>query len=90
VATVAAKVRLLVEWAPALSLLSEISGAETAKEKVDVALRLMQFVATKTQTPIDDEVLARLKAALLSPEGQELFQYVVALVTAISYSEIEE
>jgi hypothetical protein len=89
-ATVAQKVRQLVEWAPALSLLSEISAADTAKERVDGALKLMRFVATKTQTAIDDELLARTEAVLLSPQGQELFQYIVTLVTAVSFAEIDE
>jgi hypothetical protein len=89
-ATVAQKVKQLVEWAPALSLLSEISAADTAKERVDGALKLMRFVATKTQTAIDDELLARTEAVLLSPQGQELFQYIVTLVTAVSFAEIDE
>lgn len=89
-ATVAQKVKQLVEWAPALSLLSEISAASTAKERVDGALKLMRFVATKTQTPIDDELLERLEAVLLSSQGQELFQYIVTLVTAVSFAEIDE
>jgi hypothetical protein len=73
-----------------LSLLSEISAADTAKERGDGALKLMRFVATKTQTAIDDELLARTEAVLLSPQGQELFQYIVTLVTAVSFAEIDE
>lgn len=88
-ATVADKVRALVEWAPALSLLSEISAASTAKGRADGALKLIRFVATKTDTPIDDDLCERVEACLKSPQGEELFRYIVALVTAVSQAEVE-
>lgn len=88
-ATVGEKIRQLVEWAPALSLLSLISAAQTASERVDGALKLMRFVATKTATPIDDDLLERIEAVLKSPAGQELVEYIVTLATAISFSEVE-
>ncbi len=87
--TVAQKVRMLVDWAPALSLLSEISAADTAKERAEGALKLMRFVATKTATPIDDDLCERLEACLLSPQGAELFRYLVALAAAVSQQEID-
>lgn len=89
VTTVGDKIRQLVEWAPALSIVSEISGAKTVPEQVAGALNLMQFVAAKTATPIDDELLERVEAVLLSPPGQELVSYLVRLVTAVSETEIE-
>lgn len=88
-ATVAQKVQMLVEWAPALSLLSEISAAGTAKDRAAGALKLMRFVATKTTTPIDDDLCERVEACLLSPQGEELFRYIVALVTAVSQAEVD-
>jgi hypothetical protein len=88
-ATVAQKVQMLVEWAPALSLLSEISAARTAKGRAEGALKLMRFVATKTATPIDDDLCERVEACLLSPQGEELFRYIVALVTAVSQAEVD-
>lgn len=87
--TVGEKIRQLVEWAPVLSMLSLISAAPTAKERVDVALKLMRFVATKTETPVDDDLCERVEACLMSPQGEELFRYVVALVTAVSNAEID-
>jgi len=87
-ATVGDKIKQLVEWAPALSLVSAISAAKTAKEKAEGALNLMQFVAAKTDTKIDDDLLERFEAVLLSPQGQELFDYIAALVTAVSKTEM--
>ena len=89
-AKVADKIRMLVEWAPALSMLSEISGASTANERAGVALKLMRFVATKTDTPVDDDLLERLEAVLVSAQGQELFRYVVDLIEGIANLEVSE
>jgi hypothetical protein len=86
--TVGEKIRQLVEWAPVLSMLSLISAAPTAKERVDVALKLMRFVATKTDTPVDDDLLERIEAVLNSPAGSELLDYVVRLVSAVSSAEV--
>ncbi len=87
--TLADKIRLLVEWAPGLSLLSALSTAQTPADRADAALRLMQFVATKTATPIDDEVVARLRAVLQTKEGYELFEYVVRLATVLTIKEVQ-
>lgn len=89
VTTVGDKIRQLVEWAPALSLVSAISNATSAKERAEGVLNLMQFVAAKTATPVDDDLLERFEAVLLSPQGQELFDYVVKLVAAVAETEIE-
>lgn len=88
--TVADKVKALIDWVPALSILSEISGASTAKERAVAACKLMRFVATRTATPVDDELAERLEALLLSPEGDALFKYIIELVTAVSRMEMAE
>jgi hypothetical protein len=90
VPSVAEKIKLLVEWAPALSLLSVISAAETPRDRAAGALKLMRFVATKTTTQVDDDLVERVEACLLSPQGDELFRYIVALVMAISSAEVPE
>jgi hypothetical protein len=90
VVTVGDKIRQLVEWAPALSIVSEISGAQTAQERIDAALKLMRFVASKTGTHIDDDLLERIQAVLMSQAGRELVDYVVKLATAVSLTEVPE
>ncbi len=50
----------------------------------------MRFVATKTTTQVDDDLVERVEACLLSPQGDELFRYIVALVMAISSAEVPE
>lgn len=77
------KIRLIVEWAPALSLLSGISAVKTPRDRAVAALKLMRYAAGKTATPIDDGLVDRLGAVLETPQGDELLRYVSALVAAM-------
>ena len=88
--TVGEKIKQLVEWAPALSIVSEISGAQTTQGQIDGALKLMRFVASKTGTHIDDDLLERIQAVMESPAGRELVDYIVKLATAVSLTEVPE
>lgn len=87
--TLGDKLRLLVDWAPALQLLSAISAANAPKDKAAAVLALIRFVATKTETPIDDELAERVEAVLLSPSGDALFSYIVRLVSAVADQEVQ-
>jgi len=85
--TVGERITALVEWAPALSLLSQISAAKTPHEKAARVLEALQFVAQKTNTPVDDDLLERVQGVLASPEGAALFEYVSLLLTALAKTE---
>ena len=85
--TVGERITALVEWAPALSLLSGISGAKTPHEKAERVLAALQFVAKKTNTPVDDDLLERVQGVLASPEGAALFEYCALLLTAVAKTE---
>lgn len=50
----------------------------------------MRFVATKTATQVDDDLVDRVEACLLSPAGDELFRYVVSLLMAMAAAEVPE
>lgn len=88
--TLGQKLRLVVEWAPALQMLSEISTAPTPYAKAEAALDLISFAATKTSTPMDDELAERVKAVLLSPAGAELFDYIVVLINSVMDTEVDK
>lgn len=87
-ATVADRIQALVEWAPVLSLLSEISAATTTKDKANKVLDALRFVAKKTDTPLDDDLLERVQAVLVSPEGAALFDYIAQLLSAVAQAEV--
>lgn len=73
-----AKIQTLMEWAPVLQLVSKLSAAKDAAQKAEVLIQILKALAVKTATPVDDAFLARLDAALRTPEGAQLFDYIFA------------
>lgn len=82
------KLQLLVEWSPLIGHASEISAASTP---LDRALRIsaaLRWAASKTQTPVDEELVDLLAAVLKSDEGAALFSYLVQLFGALAFAEL--
>jgi hypothetical protein len=74
------KLRLLLEWAPALGRVEDILKETDAHVRAVKIIETLRWAAEKTETPIDDEVLGHVEAILKSPEGESLFGYVVEKV----------
>lgn len=72
------KLRLLLDWAPVINLLMAISAAPAGKDRVYRALEMLDYLASKTPTPIDNEVLSLVRRVLLTPEGAALLDYLAA------------
>jgi hypothetical protein len=84
-ATLAEKLRVLVDWAPLIGLASEISAATTPWDRALKISAAWRWAATKTGTPVDDELVNLLEAVLKSPEGAALFGYLVNLADGLSH-----
>ena len=80
--------RLMVEWGPALSLLSQLSAAKDSAKRADMLVKLLQTAAAKTPTQFDDVLLKKLDAALDTPAGADLFDYVVAGLKGLAELEV--
>lgn len=78
--TIAQKLRLLIEWGPALQIVTSIGLAPRGQERALAVIKLLQFAAAKTDTPVDDKLLVLVKGALLTKEGGALIDYVSDLV----------
>jgi hypothetical protein len=78
--------RLLIEWAPALQLLSAVGAAKPGVERMMQIVKLAEFLTTKTSTGVDDRLVRLLTDILLTPQGQALVDYVCQLVTAVEFS----
>lgn len=73
------KIRLLLEWSPVLNFLIAITSAAPGKERVYRSLELLDYLATRTSTPIDNDLLGHLRAVLLTPQGGALLDYLAVL-----------
>lgn len=84
------KLRVLVEWSPLIGLASEISAATTPLERALKISAALRWVAGKTNTKLDDELVDLLEAVLKSPEGAALFKYLVELTTQMAKAEVPQ
>lgn len=89
-ATLAEKLRVLVDWAPLIGLASEISAATTPLDRALKISAALRWAATKTGTTVDDELVNLLEEVLKSPEGTALFNYLVQLVEGLSAIQVPE
>lgn len=79
-------IKLLIEWAPILSIMSAIGAAKQGQEQALQVAKLAEFLASKTQTKIDDELVRVISAILLTAEGAALVAYLTDLVAKASES----
>lgn len=86
--SVSQKIKVLLEWAPLIGLASEISAASTPLDRALKISAALKWAAEKTDTQADDEIVDLLEAVLKSDEGKALFDYLVALVTAVAKAEV--
>lgn len=82
------KVRLLVEWSPALQLLPAIAAAAPGQDRAVQIVRLLEFMASKSELKVDDQILRMVREILLTKPGQELADYIAGLISgAIAYEQ---
>ena len=82
------KLRVLYEWSPLIGMVSEISAAVTPLDRAVKVSATLRWLARKTDTPVDDELIVLLESILKTPEGQALFGYMVKLSTSLSQAEV--
>jgi hypothetical protein len=88
--SIAEKLRVLVEWSPLIGLVSGVTGASTPLDRALRIFAVLRWVADKTGTEIDDQLVDLLEDILRTPEGQALFDYVQALATNLAKQEAGE
>lgn len=74
------KLKMLAEWAPLIGRLQVLLDAQSPLERATGIVKALQWAAGKSNTTLDDEALYHLEAVLKTPEGQALFNWIVAKV----------
>lgn len=83
-----ARLRLLIEWAPAIQILPAIAAAPAGQPRAVEIVRLLEFLASKSEVKLDDEILRMIREILLTKPGTELADYIAGLISgAISYEQ---
>jgi len=81
--SVSQKISILLQWSPVLNYLIAISSANPGRDRVVRCLDLLDFLATKTPSAADNELLAHVRAVLLTPAGGQLLDYLADAVDKI-------
>lgn len=84
-----ANLRTLLDWAPVAQFVIAINSAPNAKERVFRTLELLDWLAAKTPSPIDNELIAIVRNILLTPQGSQLLDYLVAAMQPLFYPEVK-
>ena len=71
------KLRMLAEWAPLLARLQEVASAKTAHEQALGVVSVAQWAAGKSETLVDDEMLAHVEAVLKTDAGREFLEWTL-------------
>lgn len=79
--------RLLIEWAPALQLLSAISAAKPGMDRLIQVAKLAEFLTAKTSTTVDDRLVRLATDILLTSQGQALVDYLCELAKNVEFND---
>jgi hypothetical protein len=77
------KLRLIVEWSPAIALVTAVTAAPPGRDRVRAIMALLAFAARKTDVALDDDIIRLTEATLLTPEGGALVDYISHLVNGL-------
>ena len=78
------KIRMLVQWAPAIALLSAVTAARPGRDRVTAVMALLQWAASQTNVKMDDQIVAMLTKTLLTSEGGALVDYLHSLFLGLA------
>jgi hypothetical protein len=74
------KIRLVQEWYPVVTFVQAVLATPDHHAKAVVVADACEWVASKTQTKVDDELVGHLTAILRSPQGESLLRWVMAKI----------
>lgn len=72
------KLRLLAEWSPVLAYLQQLNRERDPHKKSIVVFEAAEWLASKTDTEWDGELIDLLSDIVASDEGEKLVRWIVA------------
>lgn len=77
---IADRLKLVVEWWPAVVLVQEIAGSRAGQSRAVAVSGLLRFLATKTEIEYDDRIAELVQKVVMTKEGGELIDYVASII----------
>ena len=79
-----AQFALVMKWAPAITLLTAITGSKPGRDRVMAVMAMLKYAASQTPIPADDKVAAMTEKMLLTVEGGALVDYLHSLFLGLA------
>lgn len=76
------KIRLLQEWSPAATYLQAFLATDDPHRRTIIVSDACEWLASKTDTTLDDECVRHIAAVLRSNEGTALVKWLAERVNA--------
>jgi hypothetical protein len=74
------QIALVQQWAPMIGYGQQILAEKDPYKKAIIVGDAFEWVATKSQTKIDDDVVKMITSLVETPQGEALIRYIVARV----------
>lgn len=72
------QIRLFQEWAPLVGFAQRFTSETDAYKRSVVVAEALEWVASKTKSPLDDELVAKVVAVSKTKEGEDLIRWALA------------
>lgn len=74
------KIRIIQEWAPALTYVRAFTAEKDPHRQALIVGDACGWLASKSQTKFDDELVGHLTALLRSPQGESFLRWLIQKV----------
>ncbi len=74
------QIALVQQWAPMIGYGQQILAEKDNYKKAVLVGDAMEWIATKSATKIDDDVVKMITSIIETPQGEALIRYIVARV----------
>lgn len=74
------KIRILQDWYPLVTYIQALLATNDSHQKAVVVADACEWMASKSETTVDDELVKHLSAVLRSPEGEAFLRWVLEKV----------
>ena len=74
------QIALLQQWSPVIGYGQQILAEKDNYKKAILVGDAMEWIATKSATKIDDDVVKMITSIIETPQGEALIRYIVARV----------
>lgn len=74
------QIALLQQWSPVIGYGQQILAEKDNYKKAVLVGDAMEWIATKSATKIDDDVVKMITSIIETPQGEALIRYIVARV----------